>query len=644
MLLQDFSLNDIEVLDSYSVGISQKVVDFIGKYDPDRLLYNFRVAAGLNKSLNVFGPYPGWENAKIGGHTMGHYLAACAQGVSHGFAACKGKDGRTLEERLKYLIEELDKCQKNYPKANGFIFGALLDDGEDAECQFDRLDSGDPKNTWVPWYTMHKILAGLLEVYKLTSNHKSLEIAQKLGEWVYNRVSKWSETQKYKVLETEYGGMNDCLYELYKCSKEDGYKDFEHFAIAAHAFDEEKLFEEVFSGKKNCLNNRHANTTIPKFIGALNRYRALGEEKYLEYAKAFWELLIHHHTYITGGNSESEFFGPDDVLDYQRSNSNCETCNTHNMLKFTRELFKITGEKKYADYYDQTYQNAILASVNNESGMTTYFQPMATGCFKVYCNPDLEKNYFWCCTGTGLENFTKLGDSFYFHNQNQLYVNIYQSSKIQWKEKGLVLYQSCDLEKAGQVCFEIKEADGQEFEILFRRPDWAASFEIEDSKGQKISVSEKQDYLGLKNKWKTGDKVTVNMTYKLKAFNLPDNSCVFGLKYGPYVLAAELGKDENMTLRQIGVNCDVAGNKIVNKQRQDLMGSYLNTRGIGTLKDEKLLVDFSAKDFMENPGKYLEKEDSKVSFYLSAKNWPEKLHFIPYFKLHNQRYGIYWII
>ena len=139
------------------------------------------------------------------------------------------------------------------------------------------------------------------------------------------------------------------------------------------------------------------------------------EEKYLQYAQAFWTLITEQHTYITGGNSECEFFGADNVLDAERSHCNCETCNTHNMLKLTRELYRITGDKKYADYYETTFINAIMASVDEKTGMTTYFQPMATGFFKVYCNPDLEKNYFWCCTGTGLENFTKLGDSFYYY-------------------------------------------------------------------------------------------------------------------------------------------------------------------------------------------------------------------------------------
>lgn len=647
---QDFSLTDVTVTDLYSASLAQKVVDFIGSYNPDRLLYNFRVAAGLSSSLKVFGPYPGWESGKIGGHTFGHYLAASAQAVAHGYGKCKGKDGRTVEDRLVYIIDSLSECQESYKKHNGFVFGAVLEDGQDPECQFDKLDAKDPKDTWVPWYTMHKIVNGLLEVYKQTGNEKALVIVEKLGEWVFNRVTKWSDDVKDAVLSVEYGGMNDCLYELYKIAKKTGYKDCEHFAVAAHQFDEDKLFEIVKSGVKDALDNKHANTTIPKFMGALNRYLALGDEKYLGYAECFWNLVVNHHTYITGGNSECEFFGKDDILDEERSNTNCETCNTHNMLKLSRELFKITGEHKYADYYEHTYLNAILASGNKYTGMTTYFQPMATGCFKVYCNADLEKNFFWCCSGTGLENFTKLGDSFYYHSDNQLFVSIYSASTLEWKEKGLTLVQKSNLPESNVVTFEVEKADGEELEFVFRIPDWAETFGIKDCNlkidGLDFSDAVKKGYICLKNNWKTGDKITIEFQQKLKAYTLADsNGHSFAFKYGPAVLAAELGKDDNMILHQVGVQCDVSGNKIVNGECKILDGSYFHTTGIGFLKDETLkLGSVTAEEISENPEKYFtDKSDSDgVAFSLNPENWPSELIFTPYYRVHEQRYGIYW--
>ena len=381
-MIKAFNLSDIILKDDFFTEVTQKDVDFLNTFDVDRLLYNFRVTAGLPNKAS--GPYSGWENTRIGGHTLGHYLTAAAQACAGGYGDCKGPDGVALSERLACLIDGLAECQKAL--GTGFIFGATMADPSKPELQFDKMEAADYADTWVPWYTMHKIMNGLVETAKLAGGEtagRALELAEKLGEWIYNRTSRWTSEQHDHVLAVEYGAMNDCLYELYKCAKAAGYKNAGHFMDAAHSFDEEKLFDVVLAaaqagGAPDILNNRHANCTIPKFVGAIQN------EKYIEHCKAFWTLVTERHTYITGGNSECEHFGRDNILDAERSNTNCETCNTHNMLKLTRSLFMFTGEKKYADYYENTFVNAILASVNRETGMTTYFQPMATGCFKTY--------------------------------------------------------------------------------------------------------------------------------------------------------------------------------------------------------------------------------------------------------------------
>lgn len=662
MRWSDFSLNDVKVLDKYSVSVSQKVVDFIGSYNPDRLLYNFRVAAGLQNKSVVNMPYPGWENGRIGGHTMGHYIAACAQGVAHGYGDCTGNDGRTIKQRLDYIVEALEECQISNDKMceensefgdKGFIFGAILDKDQKPEWQFDKLDAKNPEGTWVPWYTMHKIVNGLIAAYTLAGNDKALKIVENLGEWIYRRVVKWDDETKYAVLSVEYGGMNDCLYELYRIAKNTGYADADHFAIAAHQFDEDRLFELVAGGAKDSLDNKHANCTIPKFMGALNRYLVLGDEKYLKYAESFWNLVVNHHTYVTGGNSECEFFGKDDVLDAERSNTNCETCNTHNMLKFTRSLFQLTGEKKYAEYYEHTYFNAILASGNKYTGMTTYFQPMATGCFKVYCNKDLEKNYFWCCSGTGLENFTKLGDSFYFYNDNSLLVNVYESSSVVWKDKGIFLVQKTELENGQKVSLVFEEAKGENVQLVLRIPDWAESVSLKENdaelEGGDFAESLKKGWICLNKCWNRGDEISLEFGTSVRAYGLPDSENVFAFKYGPVVLAAELGTDDEMTLHQVGVQCDVCGKRIVNGEKQDLLGSYFHTTGIGKLKDEKLQLESVCDEngkvisIWENPALYFERKKSEeVCFMLKTENWNKPLKFTPYYKLHEQRYGIYW--
>ena len=665
--LQEFSYGDVTVTDSYYNQVTEKDVEFLNKFDPDRLLYNFRLTAGYKRTeimdmdihengSGASGPYPGgWENSRIGGHTLGHYLAAAAQAIANGYGEERGEDGFTLDERLGYLITELKDCQDK--RGSGYIFGATMADASDPERQFNTLENGSTADTWVPWYTMHKIVNGLVETYKLTDGETSataLEVAEGLGEWIYKRTSKWNTTIQNRVLGVEYGGMNDCLYELYKYAKENNYEDVEHFKVAAHWFDETALFDRVLAEEPNVLNGRHANCTIPKFMGALNRYRALkdegNEEKYLQYAEAFWTLITEKHTYITGGNSECEFFGADNVLDLERSHCNCETCNTHNMLKLTRELYRITGDKKYADYYENTFINAIMASVNAETGMTTYFQPMATGYFKVYCNPDLEKNYFWCCTGTGLENFTKLGDSFYYYTDNKLVVNQYTSSNVTWKAKNVTLKQETSIPDTDKATFTVQVNSGQSaaFDLRLRVPDWTKGNPTVKVNGAVQNADISNGYISLNRTWQNNDKVELTLPMGIRAYTLSDNSgTTYGFKYGPIVLAAELGIDEDRGTYPIGVQCDVCSNKIVNGQKRTTSAGYGNTSNQGTLSSENLnvLAEDTVAEYIAHIENYLVKDANSLTFTLKGTDWggAEDLRFTPYYKITDHRYGIYWL-
>jgi len=673
-----FSISDVILTDEYFLSVTQKDIDFLNTFDVDRLLYNFRLTAGVSNKAS--GPYNGWENTRIGGHTLGHYLAAAAQGIAGGYGDCKGRDGLTLRDRLSALIEGLAECQaasgRDVRCQPGFIFGATMADPAKPELQFDKLEAGNQADTWVPWYTMHKIMNGLVETAKLAGGQTAecaLDIAEKLGEWMYNRTSRWDEETRKRVLSVEYGGMNDCLYELYKCAKAAGYAQAEHFKQVAHTFDEEYLFKEILAAQaaegkaSNILNNRHANTTIPKFVGAVNRCLTLKEEgapaseaeqkQYLEYCKAFWNLVTQHHTYITGGNSECEHFGKDDILDAERSNTNCETCNVHNMLKLTRALFMLTGERKYADYYENTFINSILASVNRETGMTTYFQPMATGCFKTYCNPDVNKNYFWCCTGTGLENFTKLGDSIYFYDDEKvtLIVNQYFSSSVNWKARGIKLSQKSDIPMGEAVTFTV-EALGQssaalsDFTLALRIPDWCCgqtALFINDAEAADDDFSENNGYLLVSRKWQTGDTLTLTLPMEIKAYTLPDNPNAAAFKYGPVVLAAELGRDDKMKLRQVGVQCDVCANKIIRGIEIPLNGNYGGTNNLKPLAPEYIKIKNadSTAAFLADINSHFEREAGNLNFILHDIEWgeDEELKFSPYYLINNQRYGIYWL-
>lgn len=664
-MINEFSPSDITILDDRYNDITEKMVAFLNTFDADRLLFNFRLTAGLpNKAQSS---YIGWENSRIGGHTLGHYLAAAAQAVARNYGNEVGRDGRSLEERLDYILTSLAECQDAL--GTGFIFGATMADPKRPELQFDLLEEGNPRDTWVPWYTTHKIMNGLVEAWKSTGKRTALVVAERFAAWIWRRVGAWTDEMQARVLATEYGGMNDCLYELYKCARADGYEHAEDILAAAHKFDEEPLFRAVSDAwaegslKADALRNRHANTTIPKFVGAMNAYLTLAAdgndarwaEPYLEYAERFWDTVVSHHSYITGGNSECEHFGDADILDAERSNSNCETCNTHNMLKLTRMLFQYTGERKYADYYENTFLNAIMASVNEKDGMTLYFQPMATGLFKCYCNPDVNRNFFWCCTGTGLENFTKLGDSIYFHTDDTLFVNQYISSRVVWYAAGITLEQHTDLPENDTVRLVVKKADAAEAAcktapartIALRLPDWLASTATVSLNGSALEadeVSVQDGYLFLTRDWQNGDELILTLPMQIVPYTLPDNAGrVFAFKYGPVVFAAELGRDKKY-FYQIGVATDVAGNKLIRGQEMTLTGNYGGTSGIKPLPAETLLVNApSVSAFMDEINTHFERIPGTLRFILKDTSWPGELVFSPYYRIVDERFGIYWL-
>ena len=612
-MIEAFDLNSVYMRDEYCVNALIKDTEYLKSLDTDMLLAGFYENAGLKmKKMR----YPGWENMLIGGHSLGHYLTAAAQAYANPGVDDKDKD--ILYDKLKALIDGLLECQKASKGKPGFVFGAVILNPDNVEQQFDNVEEHKCHiitEAWVPWYTMHKILDGVVKVYEITGYAPALELGSGIGDWTYARCSTWSEETHKTVLSIEYGGMNDCLYELYKNTKKK-----EHLE-AAHYFDEEELYKKVASGAENVLTDHHANTTIPKFLGALNRYMTLGEEAagYLEYVKAFWDMVVIRHTYVTGGNSEWEHFGADNVLDAERTNCNNETCNTYNMLKMSRDLFRITGDKKYADYYENTFINAILSSQNPENGMTMYFQPMATGYYKVYGTP---YDKFWCCTGTGMENFTKLNDSIYFKDDDGIYVNMFFASELEDKQLGLKLVQKTDITDVlrSEICIEITDgAAEKETAVKVRIPDWAEGFSGKVESSGNVTAEEINGYMVYKSKWHDGDKIELSFEMKVKAFGLADCDNVFAFKYGPLLLSADLGT-ENMVDGTTGVAVTIPTNKIVKSE-------YLN------------ISEGSTAAFIDDIDKHFERL-GELRFRLGGTD--QELIFSPHYKKTRERYGIYW--
>jgi DUF1680 family protein len=571
-----------------------KELNYLYSLKAEKLLAGFSEVAGREP---LDSKYSGWESTEIKGHTLGHYMTAISQvyentGSSESLA------------KIHIIINELKQCQRE----NGYLFASK-------EEIFDRVENRKP--AWVPWYTMHKVVAGLVSIYNSTSLELAKEIVSNLGDWIYNRTSKWSEELKYVVLAVEYGGMNDCLYDLYKITGKE-----EHL-LAAHAFDEMPLIQAL-ANSKDVLDGKHANTTIPKVLGALNRFMTIGEEEvYLKAAINFFDIVVNHHTYVTGGNSEWEHFGTPDILDAERTNCNCETCNSYNMLKLAKGLFRVTGDKKYADFYEQAHINSILSSQNPQTGMTTYFQPMATGYFKVFGTP-FDK--FWCCTGTGMENFTKLNDGIYFWTKDSIYVNRYISSSLVWDENHLILQQSADIPKDDKITFQVKlpEYTVSEFSLNLRIPNWIAGTAIIKINGSTVNYVLENDYAVLKREWKNLDIIELTLPMQVSYNVLPDNNNAVAFTYGPVVLSAGLGT-EDLRVIETGV--------AVNIPLKEMQ-----------IKDYLIVEDDIVENWLSNLTKHLIRVNDNLEFKLVGTDEDQNLMFTPHYKQFTERYGIYWEI
>src|SRR5665213_1573840 len=396
---EPFPLTDVRLLDGPFRDAMLGEQKYLLNLDPDRLLHTFRLNVGLPSSAR---PYGGWESptTELRGHTLGHYLSACSL-----MYASTGDE--RFKQRVDYIVGVLAQCQSNSPAA-GFHEGYL---SAFPESFIDRVEQG--KQVWAPWYTLHKILAGLLEANRQCGNQQALQVAEKMADWVKFRVDNLSHEQMQRSLNTEQGGMNEALANLYDLTGNTNY-----LALSA-AFNQESVLNPLAQDQDR-LNGLHANTQIPKLMGVTREYEFTGDTRYLTMANTFWNSVALDRSYVIGGDSDTEHFFPTNQFDRHLSPDTCETCNTYNMLKLTRELFSLEPDAQKVDFYERALYNDILASQDPETDMFTYFMSLKPGHFKVYSTPD---NSFWCCVGTGMENHSKYGDTIYFHTDDSLFVN-----------------------------------------------------------------------------------------------------------------------------------------------------------------------------------------------------------------------------
>ncbi|MGB7747409.1 MAG: beta-L-arabinofuranosidase domain-containing protein [Verrucomicrobiia bacterium] len=590
---QPFPLSQVRLLDSPFRDAMLRDQNYLLSLDADRLLRNFRVNAGLPTTAK---PYGGWESpdCELRGHSLGHYLSA----LSLMFASTG--DAR-FKQRADYIVEELAQCQSNSPAA-GFHEGYL---SAFPESFIDRVENQKP--VWAPWYTLHKIMAGLLDANQLCGNAQALEVLTNMADWMKFRVDRLTPEQMQKSLETEQGGMTEVLANLYGVTGNTNYLQL------AEAFNHQRVLEPLEHGKDR-LNGLHANTQIPKIIGIAREYEFTDNPRFLTAAETFWNAVALDRSYVIGGDSDHEHFFPTNGFAKHLSPETCETCNTYNMLKLTRELFALEPSAVKMDFYERALYNDILGSQDPDTDMFTYFMSLKPGHFKVYSTPE---NSFWCCVGTGMENHSKYGDTIYFHDADSLFVNLFIASELSWPEKGISVRQETQFPEGDTTVLKIKSDKPVRLALKIRHPVWAVD-------GVKVSVNGKKQqiksapgsYFTLNREWHDGDTVKIQLPMRLHTEILPGVSNEVAVFYGPVVLAGELGTN-------------AMPNPLARNQ-----------------SDYNTAPDPTVPVFICDAGKLLKHikplSGRSPAFRTHGIGRPQDVTLMPFYQLHRQRYSVYW--
>lgn len=516
--VETFPLGDVRLLDSRFKENMERNAKYLLSLDADRLLHNTRLYAGLKPKGEIYG---GWESKGIAGHTLGHYLTA----ISQQYAATGDKRFR---DRIDYIVSEMAECQKAY--GDGYI--GALPPRELASLRDLKKGIVNFRNSWVPWYTQHKVLAGLVDAWVLGGSAQARDVALKLADWVDDITKGLTPRQVETMLQVEHGGMLDTLVQIYALTGERRYLD------ASRRFYHHAIFDPLLAGRDD-LTGKHANTQIPKIIGEARAYEATGNPDDRKIAEFFWDTVVHNRSWVIGGNSYGEFFFPLGKAAEHLGPATAETCNAYNMLKLTEHLFEWQPAVERADYYERALYNQILGSQEPKEGMFTYFISLEPGLFKTFSTPT---NSFWCCQGTGMENHTKYGEAIYFHGPDSLYINLFIPSVLTWKEKGLVLEQRTNYPNDDTTELTIQSAPETPLTLLVRCPAWAAGAPGLQLNGRPLEIkSQPGQYAEIKRVWAKGDTLRVTIPMSLHIEKLEGNPNKIAFLYGPLVLAADLG-------------------------------------------------------------------------------------------------------
>jgi uncharacterized protein len=590
---EPFALSQVRLLDGPFYDAMKRDKAYLLSLEPDRLLHTFRVNVGLPSEAR---PYGGWEapNVELRGHSLGHYLSACSL-----MYASTGDE--QLKARVNTIVAELAKCQAASTN-KGFHAGYI---SAYPESFIDRVEAR--QQVWAPWYTLHKIYAGLLDSYQLCGNAQALEVLTNAANWVQFRVERLSPDQMQRSLDTEFGGMNEVLANLYAVTRSPA-----HLRLA-QAFNHNRVFDPLAQGEDR-LNGLHANTQIPKMIGAAVEYELTGETRYRDIARYFWERVALYRSYVIGGHSDRESFFPITDFTNHLSAQTAETCNTYNMLKLTRHLFAWQPEARTMDFYERALYNHILASQEPQQGMFVYLMSLKPGHFKSYSLPE---DSFWCCVGTGMENHAKYGDTIYFHSDDSLYVNLFIPSELSWKDKGVAVRQETRFPESDTTRLTLRCQQPLKLTLRVRYPAWAAAGMTVSINGETQKINSRPgSYVELGRQWRDGDVVTVQLPCSLRTEPLPGDESRVALLYGPIVLAGELGTND-------------MPNPFVRNQTAQVRVS-----------------DPAVPDLVGRPADLLRHiepvSNLPLTFRTQGLGRPEDVTLIPFYRTHHERYSVYW--
>lgn len=585
---------------------------YMSRLAADRLLYTFRANAGL--PVGSAKPLGGWEQPENGqrsselrGHFPGHFLTASAQLAANGDKEAGAKGD--------YLVAELAKCQQ---KLGGKYLSAF------PTTWWDRLEKGE--RVWAPFYTIHKIMAGMFDMYRLAGNKQALQVLEGMATWADEWTAPKTDDQMQRILTIEFGGIAETLYHLAAATNND------RWARTGDRF-QKKSFINPLAARRDELRGLHANTHIPQAIAAARRYEISGDTRFHDVARYFYDEVTTARSYVTAGTSNAEaWLTPPRRLaaELKLSTNTAECCCAYNMLKLARQLYTWNPEPGYFDYYERSLLNHRIGTIRPKTGYTQYYLSLTPGVWKTF---NTEDQTFWCCTGSGVEEFSKLNDSIYWRDAEGLYVNLFIPSELDWAEKGFKLRQDTRYPESPNTTLTVTAARPGTMAMRLRIPGWLRSAPTVKLNGKPLDASAAPgSYLTLNRAWKTGDKIEMELPMHLRAESMPDDPASQAFLYGPLVLAGDLG-GEGLTEAHI-----VGPNLRVGAPNTEQYGSPLAVAGTTPQMPELEVPEFRAQS--ADPASWIKPADKPLTFRTTGQK--KDVTLVPLNSLYDRRYSVYW--